>query len=142
MQNNSLPRGFISVTDAVELINSDTRSDAKVDIQRMLNNLPYLKVSGNFTIFKLKHKDGRVVEDGVTYVQIASEYDRVIIEKAITDHYAQLSGQRIDPTAIGIRSMSATVDDDDAQSGRVRANKKPMTKVGDNLGSGAKTVTE
>lgn len=142
MQNNTLPNGFITVTDAIALINSDTRSDAKVDIQRMLNNLPYLKVGGNFTIFKLKHKDGRVVDDGVTYVQIVNDFDRVSLAKAIQDHYTQLSGQMIDPTAIGIRSMTTTVDDDDAQSGRVRKNKAPMTKTGDSLGSGSKTVNQ
>ncbi len=142
MQNNTLPNGFISVPDAIALINSDTRSDAKVDIQRMLNNLPYLKVGGNFTIFKLKHKDGRVVDDGVTYVQIVNDFDRVSLAKAIQDHYTELSGQMIDPTAIGIRSMTTTIDDDDAQSGRVRKNEAPMTKTGDSLGSGSKTVNQ
>ena len=48
--NNNIPNGFISVEDAISLIESDTRSNAKVDTAFLLRNLPYLRVDGNYTI--------------------------------------------------------------------------------------------
>lgn len=142
MQNNILPAGFISIQAAIELIESDSRSDAKVDTAFLLRNLPYLRVDGNYTIKKLKHKDGKVVPDGQTYVQIRSEYDRAMLEHAITEHYRNVTGRTVDPETIGLRSMTTAVDDEKNPGGRLTVNDNPIIKAGEDLGSGSRTVTE
>ena len=103
MQNNNLPNGFISVMDAIALIESDSRSDAKVDTAFLLRNLPYLRVDGNYNIKKLKHENGKVVEDGEVYVTISSEYEKAMLEHAITEHYKNVTGRIVDPEKIGLR---------------------------------------
>lgn len=135
MQGN-LPQGFISVEEAIKLIESDTRSDAKVDTAFLLRNLPYLRVDGNYTIKKLKHDGGRVVSDGETFTHINSDYERAMLEHAITQHYKNVTGRDINPETIGIRSMTTAVDDEKNAGGRVMANDKPMIKAGDDIISG------
>ena len=143
MYNNNLPTGFISVEKAIELIQSDTRSNAKVDTAFLLRNLPYLRVDGNYTIKKLKHENGKVVEDGEEFVQIDSDYHRAMLEHAIVDHYKMVTGHDIDPEQIGIKKLSTAVDDEQNPQGRITRNKNSKTKIGDSLVSGAtKSVEE
>lgn len=142
MQKDNLPAGFISVQDAIKLIESDSRKDAKVDTEFLLRNLPYLRVDGNYTIKKLKHKGGKVVSDGETFVQIRSEYDRAILEHAITEHYRNVTGVTVDPEQIGLASLTTTVDEDKNPSGLIANNPDPGVKFGDDLVSGTRTVRE
>ena len=143
MQNNNLPNGFISVMDAIALIESDSRSDAKVDTAFLLRNLPYLRVDGNYNIKKLKHENGKVVEDGEVYVTISSEYEKAMLEHAITEHYKNVTGRIVDPEKIGLRSVTTAVDDEKNAGGRLMVNDKPMIKAGDDIVSGVnQTVNE
>ena len=136
MQNNALPIGFISVNDAIDLINSDTRANAKVDTAFLLRNLPYLRVDGNYTIKKLRHENGRIVADGQEFVHISSEYERSILEHAITEHYRNVTGKIVNVEAIGLRSMTTAVDDEKNANARVMVNDKPLTKLGDTIVDG------
>lgn len=139
--NNNIPTGFISVEDAISLIESDTRSNAKVDTAFLLRNLPYLRVDGNYTIKKLKHENGKVVDAGEEFVHIFSDYQRSMLEYAIIEHYKMVTGRDIDPESIGIKKLMTTVDDEKNLSGRIMRNTESSTKVGDTLVSGAtKTV--
>ena len=143
MQNGNLPNGFITIADAIKLIESDSRTDAKVDTAFLLRNLPYLRVDGNYNIKKLKHKDGKVVEDGEVYVMVASEYERAILEHAITEHYKNVTGRVIDPEKIGLRSITTAVDDEKNAGGHLMENDKPMIKAGEDIVSGVnQTVNE
>lgn len=143
MQNNNLPNGFITVADAIKLIESDSRSDAKVDTAFLLSNLPYLRVDGNYNIKKLKHENGKVVEDGNVFVTISSEYDKAMLEHAITEHYKNVTGRIVDPEKIGLRSITTTVDDEKNANGYLMANDKPMIKAGDDIVSGVnQTINE
>lgn len=136
MQNTNLPNGFIPVMDAIKLIESDSRTDAKVDTAFLLRNLPYLRVDGNYNIKKLKHVNGKVVEDGEVYVMIASEYERAMLEHAITEHYKNVTGRVVDPDQIGLRSITTAVDDEKNANGYLMNNDKPMIKAGEDLVSG------
>ena len=139
--NNNIPAGFISVEEAISLIESDTRSNAKVDTAFLLRNLPYLRVDGNYTIKKLKHENGKVVDAGEEFVRIFSDYQRSMLEHAIIEHYKMVTGRDIDPESIGIKKLMTTVDDEKNLSGRIMQNTESSTKVGDTLVSGAtKTV--
>lgn len=143
MQNTNLPNGFITVADAIKLIESDSRSDAKVDTAFLLRNLPYLRVDGNYNIKKLKHENGRVVEDGEVFVTVSSEYEKAMLEHAITEHYKNVTGRVIDPEKIGLRSITTAVDDEKNANGYLMNNDKPMIKAGDDIVSGvSQTVNE
>ena len=143
MQDNNLPNGFISVADAIALIESDSRTDAKVDTAFLLRNLPYLRVDGNYNIKKLKHENGKVVEDGEVFVTISSEYEKAMLEHAITEHYKNVTGRIVDPEKIGLRSITTAVDDEKNAGGRLMTNDKPMIKAGDDIVSGVnQTVNE
>ncbi len=143
MQNTNLPNGFIPVMDAIKLIESDSRTDAKVDTAFLLRNLPYLRVDGNYNIKKLKHENGKVVEDGEVYVMIASEYERAMLEHAITEHYKNVTGRVVDPGQIGLRSITTAVDDEKNANGYLMNNDKPMIKAGEDIVSGVnQTVKE
>ena len=135
--NNNIPTGFISVEEAISLIESDTRSNAKVDTAFLLRNLPYLRVDGNYTIKKLKHENGKVVDAGEEFVHILSDYQRSMLEHAIIEHYKMVTGRDIDPESIGIKKLMTTVDDEKNLSGRIMQNTESSTKVGDTLVSGA-----
>lgn len=134
--NNNIPTGFISVEEAISLIESDTRSNAKVDTAFLLRNLPYLRVDGNYTIKKLKHENGKVVDAGEEFVHILSDYQRSMLEHAIIEHYKIVTGRDIDPESIGIKKLMTTVDDEKNLSGRIMRNTESSTKVGDTLVSG------
>lgn len=136
MQSGNIPLGFITVEEAIKLIESDTRSNAKVDISFLLRNLPFLRVDGNYTIKKLRHEKGRVVPDGEAFVHIDSDYRRAMLEHAIVEHYKQVTGREIDPNTIGLRTMTTAVDDEENPGGRVVRNKKSKTKMGDAIVSG------
>lgn len=141
--NNNVPTGFISIEEAIKLIESDTRANATVDADFLLRNLPYLRVDGNYTIKKLKHENGKVVEDGETFVHIDSDYHRAMLEHTIVEHYKHATGRQIDPEQIGIKKLSTTVDDEKNPQGRITRNRNSKTKFGDSLESGTvKNVEE
>lgn len=141
MENKGLAPGFISVEDAIDLINSDTRSDAKVDIEFMVAGLPYLRVGGNFNIRQMKHKNGIAEYDGEKYVYIESEYQLAMLEHAIVEHYKKLSGNMNFDPKNQVRSLSTAVDDEENPQANIVAQKKPMTKAGEDI-STARGVTK
>lgn len=139
--NNELPIGFISVEEAIKLIESDSRTNARVDAQFLLDNLPYLRVDGNYTIKKLKHVKGKIEEDGEDTVHIFSEYQRAMLEHCIVEHWKQATGRDIDPEQIGIRKLTTAVDDEKNPQGRIANNTESDIKLGDALNSGSvKTI--
>ena len=143
MQETTLPPGFISIDEAISLIESDTRKNAVVDTAFLLRNLPYLRKDGNYNIKLLtRNSDGKIVTNGSKFVQIETEWDKSRLEHAIVDHYKKVTGRNVEPEKIGLRSMTTTVDEDTNPAGRVIANKKPMTKYGDPTSGGSREVVE
>lgn len=142
MANTNLPHGFISVEEAVKLIESDTRKEPVVDVLFMVNNLPYLRVNGNFNIKLLTRKDGKIVDNGSKFVQIENDFQRVTLEHALTEHYKQATGKEIDPEQIGLSSVTSAYDDNGGSTVRPRLNDKPMTKFGDPTIGGNQDVNE
>ena len=134
MENN-LPKGFISVEEAIALIQKDSRTNATVDVAFLVKNLPWLEKNHNFTIKLLRHENGKVVENGVKYVFISTDYQKELLKHAIVQHYTDLSGREIDPDAIGIRKISTAVDSDKNPQGRPMKNTDSTTKIGDTITS-------
>lgn len=142
MQQQNLPRGFISIEEAIKLIESDTRKDAKVDTSFLLRNLPYLRTDGNYTIKKLRHdkETGRVVNNGEVFVMITSDYEKEMLKHAIVEHYRNVTGRTIDPDNIGLRSLTTTVDEETNLGAAIINNDKPTIKPGEDLGTGTRNI--
>lgn len=142
MQQQNLPRGFISIEEAIKLIESDTRKDAKVDTSFLLRNLPYLRTDGNYTIKKLRHdkETGRVVNNGEVFVMVTSDYEKEMLKHAIVEHYRNVTGRTIDPDNIGLRSLTTTVDEETNLGAAIINNDKPTIKPGEDLGTGTRNI--
>lgn len=130
--DKTLPNGFISVEEAIALIQADSRKDATVDIAFLVKNLPWLEKNHNYTIKLLRHEGGKIVNNGIKYVAIENDYQKEMLKHAITQHYKDLSGREIDPDTIGIRKITTAIEDDNPQ-GRPTINKTSSTNIGDTI---------
>lgn len=142
MNNKGLPNGFITVEEAIELINKDDRDNATVDTDFMIAGLPYLRLGGNFNI-RLMRTDPKLgaVYAGEKYVYIESEYQSAILEHAIVEHYKKATGNIGFSLDKNTRSLSTAVDDEENPQAMIIPQKKPMTKAGDDIESHAVTKT-
>lgn len=133
----ALPKGFISIEEAVELINSDSREEAKVDTKWLVGHVDWIEEAHNFRIPLLKTKDGKLLKCGSKFVQIMNSYDKEVMKKAIRDHYRDLVGHEYQ--AQNVRAVSSVADD--TVAGGVRPRKsKPIAKEGQVIGTG-ETIT-
>lgn len=130
--DKTLPNGFVSVEEAIALIQADSRKDATVDIAFLVKNLPWLEKNHNYTIKLLRHEGGKIVDNGIKYVAIENDYQKEMLKHAITQHYKDLSGREIDPDTIGIRKITTAIEDDNPQ-GRPTINKTSSTNIGDTI---------
>ena len=74
---------------------------------------------------------------------VKSEYERAILEHAITEHYKNVTGRSVNPEDIGLRSITTAVDDEKNAGGRLMNNDSPMIKAGDDIVSGVnQTINE
>lgn len=131
----TLPKGFISISDAVALIASDTRANAKVDTKWLVNHIDWVEEAHNFRIPLLKTTDdGKISHIGDTYIQVTTTYDKEVIKKAIRDHYREMVGHEYDAPVT--RAVS-TVSDEEQSGGAVRPRKtKAIAKEGAVIGTG------
>lgn len=136
----ALPKGFISIDDAVALINSDTRSDAKVDTQWLANHIDWIEEAHNFNIPLVKpdpkSKRGITVVGWKT-VQIMNAYDREVMKRCIRNHFRDMAGHEYNAPAV--RAVSSVADDEVSTGVRPR-RAKPIAKEGQTIGTG-ETIT-
>lgn len=133
-----LPKGFISLTDAATLINSDTRSDAKVDTKWLVSHIDWIEEAHNFRIPLMKTtSDKKVVRNGSKFVEIRTSYDKEFLKKIIRDHYRDMVGHEFEaPT---VRAVSSVADDEVGSGVRPRRS-RPIAKEGQTIGTG-ETIT-
>ncbi len=113
----TLPNGFITIEDAVKLIQSDTRSDAKVDTSWLVKHIDWVEEAHNFRIPLMK-----------------TSYDKEVLKKAIRDHYRDMVGHEYDAP---ITKAVSTVADEEQTGGNVRPRKsKSIAKEGAVIGTG------
>lgn len=143
------PKNILTVKEAIELINSDTRDNPTVNNVQLIKGTEYLLTNWrggdgmNYTIWTEERKNGKIVDSGKKWVHIASVRERDELLYAITDHYKALSGREVDPAKLGLSQVSTTLERDTAgaSTGKARKNASgTKLKLGDELGSGAKTV--
>lgn len=155
MNSNPLPNGFISVSDAVALINSDTRDDAKVDTQYLVGHIDWIEEYHNFRIpvvrFATKEEieaqmrayPGRrpngLVNLGSKYVQISTSYEKELLKKTIRDHYRDMAGREYGKG--NTRGISTVMDEETGSNERPRRTKKTIAKEGETIGAGSSRTT-
>lgn len=154
MDSNSLPNGFISVEDTVELINTNTYKEPTVDIRYLVGHLDWVEEAHNFRIPKvrlitkeefqkyIKGHNGRrpseLVQLGSVFVGIQTSYEKELIKKTIRDNYKKVSGREFQQQVT--RGISTVKDEETGGSERPRATKKTIAKEGEVIGD-AKGVT-
>ena len=135
MNNNRLSPGFVTVDQALEMINAETRENPNVDISRLAENIEYLAPRHNFTIFLIKRdKNGKIVPNGNKPIYIASDYEKTLVEHAIVTKFEELS--RLKYNGDKVRHISTSVTDAESggnSQGRPIANPSSEIKVGDNI---------
>lgn len=140
MQNrpneSRIPTGFISFEDALALIDSDTRADAKVDIKFLMDNINFVESKHNLNIPLLKTENGRVFENGHVYVQIGDEAEKFAMRKKIQSHFEELSGRKIDVNQIGLKRVTTMVNDENNIQGRPQVNTESDMTYNSEINSG------
>lgn len=135
MPQAQLSPGFITVDEAINMINSETRDNPRVDISRLAENIEYLEPRHNFTIFLIKRgNDGKIVSNGNKPIYVASEYEKTLVEHAIISKFEELSRQKYNKDKV--RKISTAVTDGDSggnSQGRPILNESSDIKVGDAL---------
>ena len=155
MNNNPLRTGFISVNDAVALINSDKRDDAKVDTQWLTGHIDWIEEAHNFRIpvvrFATKEEieaqrkahPGRrpngLINLGSKYVEITTSYEKELLKKTIRDHYREMAGREYAEETT--RGISTVMDEETGNSERPRRTKKTIAKEGETIGTGGSRTT-
>ena len=105
--------------------------------------MPYLRVNGNYTIKLQKHDNGVVVNNGTLFVQIKDDWEQSKLKHAIVEHYKAMSGREdFNPDAVGVKSLTTAVDEENNPTGKLSRNKKPMTKFGESTSGGSKNVEQ
>lgn len=148
--NNNLNPGFVSVADAVALINSDSKENPVVDMDYLVSHKVWLDRNGpqhNFRIPKIrrlapseiyKTKHGKIVEyvnTGNVYVAINTAYENELLKKTIEDKYRELVGHEY--RELGVRARSTVADDAQGRAAvQPRNNPKPIAKEGTSIGGG------
>lgn len=155
MDNRKLPKGYIEVEEAVELIKSNTFDKPTVDIKKLANSLDWIEVNHNFAIKKmrlitkeeyaekLKQFPGRrpseLISLGVVTTTLRSAYEVELLKKAIKDNYREVSGRMFDPK--NTRGVTTVLDQESGGGARPRSSKKTIAKEGDLIGAGSTSTT-
>lgn len=127
----SLPKGIITYEEAVQLIQSDTRDDPKVDVQYLADRSMWIERGYTFTIPLLKKVSGKIEKNGYVFAKIDSEYQAITLEHIIKEKFRELAKREW--TKDGLRTVSSTVTEDNA-GGRPRLGKDEFSaKLGDSI---------
>lgn len=141
--NQQLNPGFVTIEDAIKLIRSDKRDDAKVDLQFLVNNIPYMRVKGVYNIRKLKTTNGKVERDGEVYVTLYTQYDLEILKRAIQDAYSERTGIQFNTENVGVNYVSSIIDQEKNQmSGRPQAGAEAVLQPNEIIKEGISQVIQ
>lgn len=155
MDNKSLPNGFITVDEAVKLIESNTFNEPTVDIKRLASSTDWIELNHNFAIpkvriitkeeyaEKLKRFPGRrpseLVSKGKANVTLRSSYEVELLKKTIYDNYKKVSGHMFNPKTT--RGITTVIDQEAGATEAPRSTKKTIAKEGELIGSGSTSTT-
>lgn len=143
-----LSPGFITVDEAVKLIQSDTREHPVVDMDYLVSRIKWVETAHNFRIPKIRmlkqeevyrNKRGKIIDQetvGNVYIYIATNFEKELIRKTILDKFRELVGHEYREQTV--RAMSTVADDAQGKAAvQPRSNSKPIAKEGTVISEGA-----
>ena len=137
-QNGHLSAGFITIPEAINLINKDTRDDATVDLSWMVKNIHFIQENKNFRIPLMYSDENKYAHHkGNTYVYVATTYDKEILRHAIREAFKARTGRDVNPE--GVKNKTTVYDPEKNTLGMgsaIQKNPNPQMKSGDALGKG------
>lgn len=107
---DSLPDGFITVAEAIELIKNHTDDEPIVNLKFLVVNRDYIEKAHNFTIKLAKKKDGKLVDNGTVYVRIAKDADKYTLREEIKQAYKRNTGLELNLDERPTREITTVVD--------------------------------
>lgn len=155
MDRSSLPNGFITVEDAVDLIKTNTFEKPTVDIKYLVGHLDWVEVAHNFRIPKvrlvtkeeytelLKKFPGRRPSELTSvadeYVTLRTSYEVELLKKTIRDNYRDITGHAYNKA--NTRGITTVIDEEKGTDAAPRATKNTIAKEGSVIGSGSTVST-
>lgn len=124
---------FITVDEAIKLIESDSRENPVVDIKQMTDSYTYIELAHNFRIPLLAvNKDGFIVENGNRYITFEKEIDVLRFREVVLNHYKETTSAKYDEEAITNPTKSiTTVSDPETNPTAIPQNNPDGAKAGD-----------
>lgn len=124
---------FITVDEAIKLIESDSRENSVVDIKQMTDSYTYIELAHNFRIPLLAvNKDGFIVENGNRYITFEKEIDVLRFREVVLNHYKETTSAKYDEEAITNPTKSiTTVSDPETNPASIPQNNPDGAKAGD-----------
>lgn len=148
--NTNLTPGFISVEDAIKLIQSDTRQNPVVDMDWLVAHVVWLDKNGpahNFRIPKIRrlaadeirtNAYGKTIEyeqTGSVYVAINKPLENELLKDAILSKYRELVGHEYKTRTV--KAVTTVADDAQGRAAvQPRTNTKPIAKEGASIAEG------
>ena len=155
MDRSSLPNGFITVEDAVDLIKTNTFETPTVDIKYLVGHLDWVEVAHNFRIPKvrlvtkeeyaelLKKFPGRRPSELTSvadeYVTLRTSYEVELLKKTIRDNYRNITGHAYNKA--NTRGITTVIDEEKGTDAAPRATKNTIAKEGSVIGTGSTVST-
>lgn len=142
----SLPKGFIAVEDAIDLIKKHTVDKPTVDLLFLVDNVFRVRTARNFTIKRplldskgqvVRDKKGRAQMDTPVFVTIRKDLERELLREAITSKFQEFTGQQLNVAELGIKKITTAVDDEMGMTAKPQVNTKSTIKLGDEIKSGS-----
>lgn len=124
---------FITVDEAIKLIESDSRENPAVDIKQMTDRYTYIELAHNFRIPLLAvDKNGFIVENGNRYITFEKEIDVLRFREVVLNHYKETTSAEYDEEAITNPTKSiTTVSDPETNPASIPQNNPDGAKAGD-----------
>lgn len=139
------PEVFLTVKEAIDLINSDTPSNPTVDHVKLVKAKYYLDANQrggemNFNLFPVeRNAEGKIVPKPAIYAKVAGPREANELKYAIEDHYVQISGKKIDFEALNLHKKTTTIEDKSNFQAAPRENPDSKLKYMDELSTGEGT---
>jgi len=131
-QNGQLSPGFITIDEAINLINKDTRDKATVDLAWMANNIDYINEFKNFQIpLMYSDEQGYAHKKGETYVYVATAYEKETLKHAIRQAYLKRTGKEANVDAV--HNKTTVYDPEHNTTAHITKSPNPNTQKGDGL---------
>lgn len=152
-QNGQLSKGFITVEEAIKIINKDTREKATVDLDWMAKNIDYIQEFKNFQIPVARNATEEEIKEFINkfpgkkpspitrleplYVYISGSYEKETLKHAIREAWKSHVGKEL--KEVKTKNKTTVYDPDNntlGQGSAIQVNPNPQTKAGDDLGRG------